>query len=79
MTNLTACAQEGYHYDIKISSINVKTYGGKQVTIVNGRIVAFGHDTQKLLEQVKEKFPGIHWQDILLVSVPKGLNVIYTL
>lgn len=57
--------------------IDVKKYGGKQVAIVNGKIVASGIDTEDVLEQAKRKFPGTTWRDILLVTVPQGLTVVY--
>lgn len=59
--------------------IDVKKYGGKQVAIVNGKIVASGTDTEEVLEQARRKFPGMTWRDILLVSVPRGLTVVYRL
>lgn len=57
--------------------IDVKRYGGKQVAIVKGKIVASGIDTGEVLERAKRKFPGMTWQDILLVNVPQGLTVVY--
>ena len=59
--------------------INVKKYGGKQVAIVRGKIVASGTDTTEVLEKARRKFPHATWRDILLVSVPKGLTVVYRL
>lgn len=57
--------------------IDVKKYGGKQVAIVKGKIVASGTNTQKVLERAKRHFPRASWRDILLVNVPKGLTVVY--
>ena len=57
--------------------IDIKKYGGKQVAIVNGKIAASGIDTEDVLKQAKRKFPGTAWRDILLVSVPRGLTVVY--
>lgn len=57
--------------------IDIKKYGGKQVAIVKGKIVASGTDTEDVLDQAKRKFPGTTWRDILLVSVPQGLTVVY--
>ena len=59
--------------------IDVKKYGGKQVAIVKGKIVASGTDTQELLKIVKKKMPHLTWRDILLVSVPRGITVVYWL
>ncbi|MBI2639803.1 MAG: hypothetical protein HYW90_02835 [Candidatus Sungbacteria bacterium] len=57
--------------------INVKKYGGQQVAIVGGKIVASGIDTTEVLKKAKRKFPRATWRDILLVSVPKGITVVY--
>lgn len=59
--------------------IDIKKYGGKQVAVVNGRIVASGIDTERVLARARQKFPRATWRDILLVSVPKGLTVVYRL
>ena len=58
--------------------IDINTYGGQQVAIVDGRIVAAGTDTEEVLQAAQKEVPGVTWQDILLVSVPKSLNVIYS-
>jgi hypothetical protein len=57
--------------------IDIKKYGGRQVAISNGRIVAVGINTKAVLEEARRKLPKATWQDVLLVSVPKGLTVIY--
>ena len=62
---------------ISIPTIDVKKYGGKQVAIVRGKIVAAGTDTSEVLEKAKGRLPRATWRDILLVSVPKGVTVVY--
>ena len=57
--------------------IDVKKYGGKQVAIVLGRIVASGTDTRTVLARAKRHARSATWRDILLVSVPRGLTVVY--
>lgn len=59
--------------------IDVKKYGGKQVAIVKGKIVASGDTTQETIDKAKKKHPQATWEEILLVSVPKGLTVVYFL
>ncbi len=49
------------------------------MAIVKGKIVAAGENTSEVLKKTKQKFPKASWEDILLVSVPKGLTVIYRL
>ena len=61
----------------KIPIIDVKKYGGKQVAVINGKIVASGKNTQEVLKRAQSKFPKATWADILLITVPKGLTVVY--
>lgn len=60
-----------------IPIIDIKKYGGKQVAVVKGKIVASGIDTREVLKRVRLRIPRANWQDILLISVPKGLTVVY--
>lgn len=62
-----------------IPTIDIKKYGGKQVAISKGKIIASGIDTREVLKKAKLRLPHAIWQDILLVSVPKGLTVVYHL
>lgn len=62
-----------------IPTIDIKKYGGKQVAISKGKIIASGTDTREVLRKAKLRLPQASWQDILLVSVPKGLTVVYRL
>lgn len=59
--------------------IDIKKYGGKQVAIIKGKIVASGTDTDDVLKKAHCRFPRARWQDILLVSVPDGLTVAYAI
>lgn len=61
----------------KIPIIDIKKYGGKQVAIAKGKIVSSGTDTREVLKKAKLRLPRANWQDILLISVPKGLTVVY--
>ena len=61
----------------KLPIIDVKKYGGKQVAIIDGKIVATGLETREILRLVKKKSPKARWTDILLVNVPEGLTVVY--
>ena len=47
------------------------------MAIIRGKIVAAGDTTKEAVEKAKKKYPKSGWRDILLVSVPKGLTVIY--
>jgi hypothetical protein len=57
--------------------IDIKKYGGKRVAVVHGKIVAAGTDTQKIVAEATRKVPGITWRDVILISVPQSLNVVY--
>ena len=63
----------------KIPIIDIKKDGGKQVAIIKGKIVASGNTAEEVLKKIRKKIPLIKWQDIILVSVPKGLTVVYRL
>ena len=59
----------------KIPVIDVKKYGGKQVAVSRGKIVASGIDTLDVLSNSRNGLPESNWKEIVLVSVPKGLTV----
>lgn len=63
----------------KIPVLDVKKYGGQQVAVVGGKIVAAGMNTKEVIDLAKKKSPKSTWRDILLVSVPNGLTVVYRL
>jgi hypothetical protein len=63
--------------ETKIPIIDIKKYGGKQVAIVKGKIIASGINTKEVLSRAQKSVPSATWQEILLVSVPKGLTVVY--
>ncbi|MBI2454285.1 MAG: hypothetical protein HYV54_01805 [Parcubacteria group bacterium] len=61
----------------KLPIIDIKKYGGKQVAVVKGKIVADGVTTTEVIEKARRKIPKARWAEILLVSVPKSLTVVY--
>ena len=63
----------------KIPTIDIKKYGGKQVAVVKGKIIASGETTREVLELARKKTDHSHWKEILLVTVPRGLTVVYKL
>ncbi|MEK7560824.1 MAG: DUF5678 domain-containing protein [Patescibacteria group bacterium] len=63
----------------RLPIIDIKKYGGKQVAVANGKIVAVGKNSVEAFTKAKERLPEKTWQQILLVSVPKGLTVVYHL
>lgn len=61
----------------KIPTIDIKKYGGKQVAVVQGKIIASGETTREVLENARKKIARSRWEEILLITVPRGLTVIY--
>ena len=57
--------------------INIKKYAGKQVAIADGKIVASGTNTKEVIEKARHILPHATWRDIILVTVPKGLTIVY--
>ena len=57
--------------------IDVKKYGGKQVAIVDGKIVAEGKTLEEVVRRAKNKLPTRSLSEIKIFSVPKSLAVIY--
>lgn len=61
----------------KIPIIDVKKYGGKQVAIFDGEIVATGRTANEVIRRAQNKFPAKPVREFLLLSVPKSVYVIY--
>jgi hypothetical protein len=57
--------------------IDIKKYGGQQVAIVDGRVVASGRTLDEVLKKARQLFPDKPLTDIAVFAVPKTLNVIY--
>jgi hypothetical protein len=57
--------------------IDIKKYGGQQVAIVGGRVVASGRTLDEVLNKARQLFPDKPLTDIAVFAVPKTLNVIY--
>jgi len=62
---------------IPIPIIDVKKYGGKQVAIINGKIVASGKTLEEVIRLVKKRAPLKPLNKIQIFSVPKTLAAIY--
>lgn len=61
----------------KSITIDVEKYGGKQVAIVDGKIVASGEETLKVLQEAQKKYPNRPQEDIKILAVPQTTSVIY--
>lgn len=63
--------------ETQIPTINIKKYGGKQVAIVDGKVVAKGYTAQEVIGLAKKKMPKRPLSEIHIFAVPKTLHVIY--
>lgn len=61
----------------KMPTIDIKKYGGKQVAILNGEVVASGKTWKEVLEKAHKKAPGCPMNEFVVFAVPRTLNVIY--
>lgn len=55
--------------------IDIKKYGGKQVAIVKGKIVASGRSTAGVLQRARRAVSEEDYDRIALLMVPKSLTV----
>ena len=61
----------------KIPTIDIKKYGGKQVAIIEGKIVAVGKTSSAVVNKARKVFPKKPLHEIAILAVPKSLYVIY--
>lgn len=61
----------------KLPVIDIKKYGGKQVAVVDGKIIAWGHTLTEVLEKARKIIPRRPLHEIKIISVPKSLRVVY--
>ena len=57
--------------------IDVKKYGGKQVAVVEGKIIALGDTLEEVLLRARRKAPKKPLHEIKVFAVPKTLSAIY--
>ena len=60
-----------------IPVIDIKKYGGKQVAILDGKIIASGNTLEQVIERARKIAPKRPLVDIKVLAVPKTLTVIY--
>jgi hypothetical protein len=65
------------HPPLNMPVISIEQYGGKQVAIVDGKIVAWGRTWQSVLNKARKQFPHKPLAEILVLAVPKSLDTIY--
>ncbi|PIU14733.1 hypothetical protein COT20_02530 [bacterium (Candidatus Gribaldobacteria) CG08_land_8_20_14_0_20_39_15] len=62
-----------------ILKINFTKFKGKEIAIVQGKIVASGNSSKAVFAMAKKQFPQLETKDITLLSVPREKVAIYIL
>ncbi|OHA05994.1 MAG: hypothetical protein A3A28_05170 [Candidatus Sungbacteria bacterium RIFCSPLOWO2_01_FULL_47_32] len=62
---------------LQIPTIDIKKYGGQQVAVVDGKIIATGLTLKAVIEKARKQIPKRPLHEIKVISVPKSLAVIY--
>lgn len=57
--------------------IDVKKYGGKQIAVAGGKIIASGRTLGSVLSRARKEAPTRPLSEVHIFSVPKTLAVIY--
>lgn len=62
---------------IKIPTVDIKRYGGKQIAIADGKIIAVGKTLEEVVRRARSRTPSKPLNEIQIFSVPKTLAAIY--
>lgn len=62
---------------LPIPVIDIKKYGGRQIAITDGRVIASGLTLDEVIQRAKKVAPKKSLHEIHIFSVPKNLSVIY--
>ena len=57
--------------------IGIKTYGGQQVALVDGRVVASGRTLEEVIKKASELYPSMPLHEIKVFAVPVTFHTIY--
>lgn len=60
-----------------LPTIDVAKYGGQQVAILDGQVIASGVTLKELVARVRELVPKRPLFEVAIFSVPRSLAVIY--
>lgn len=60
-----------------IPTIDIKKYGGQQVAIVDGSIVASGQTLEEVIKKARKHHPSRPLHEIKVFSVPLTIHTIY--
>lgn len=62
---------------LQIPTIDIRRYGGQQVAIVDGKIIATGATLGAVIAKARKQVPKRPLHEIKVISVPRSLAVIY--
>jgi hypothetical protein len=60
-----------------IPTIDIKKYGGKQVAVSGGKIIATGRTLDEVVRKARKQAPTKPLHEVRIFAVPKSLSVIY--
>ena len=60
-----------------LPSVDIEKYGGKQVALVDGEVVAHGENLEEVICKVQQVLPERPLHDVEFLIVPRSLSVIY--
>ena len=58
-------------------TIDIEEYGGKEVAILDGKIVASGETLQEVLKAAKQQYPDRSQEEFKILAVPQTIPFIY--
>lgn len=61
----------------KIPTIDIKKYGGKEVAILDGKVIAEGKSLPEVIRYLKRRKPSQVLREVTFLRVPESLTVIY--
>lgn len=61
----------------QLPTLDVKKYGGKQVVILDGSVIATGKTLAGVIRTARKNAPGRPLNEIHIFSVPRSIAVIY--
>lgn len=61
----------------KMPVVDWGKYRGKQIAVVNGKVIASGYRATQVFQQAKDKYPDKTGEEIILGTVPRHRIVAY--
>ena len=60
-----------------IPTIDIKKYGGKEIAILNGKVIAAGKSLPEVIRYLKKRKQSQVLREVTFLRVPESLTVIY--